>query len=186
MNKIVIYIVGFVGVVVLLIYIISSKTFPSLGEFRASSTNEISGDVDKTASTTNPVLIDSSKVDELKGTYATNTIYAPKGDIQVEISDTQDKMELGLSNRSSLDSDSGMLFIFPNLGSYSFWMKDMYFPLDIVWINTLKEVTGIASNVSPDSFPEVFNSPGEIQFVLELNAGEADKFGIATGTALQF
>ncbi|MEK7501598.1 MAG: DUF192 domain-containing protein [Patescibacteria group bacterium] len=174
MNKVIIYIVGFIGVVILLIYIISSKTFPSLGEFMANST-------------TTPALVDSSKASEsLNGTYATNTIHAPKGDIQVEISDTLDKTELGLSNRPSLDPDSGMLFVFSDSEPQSFWMKDMLFPLDIVWINADKKVTGIASNLSPDSYPEAFDSPGEVQYVLELNAGGANNFGIATGTLLQF
>ncbi len=174
MNKVIIYIVGFVGVVILLIYIISSKTFPSLGEFMASST-------------TTPVLTDLSKASEsLNGTYATKTINAPKGNIQAEISDTPDKMELGLSNRLSLDPDSGMFFVFSDSEPRSFWMKDMLFPLDIVWIDADKKVVGIAPNLSPDTFPETFVSPDNVQFVLELNAGGANKFGIATGTLLQF
>ncbi|MEK9177970.1 MAG: DUF192 domain-containing protein [Patescibacteria group bacterium] len=186
-NKIVIFTVGFIGVVVLLIYIISSKTLPSLEEFMADSTSGISeNNTNEAASTTNLAVVDPSEVSRELGTYATTTIRAPKGDIQVEISDTQDKMEFGLSNRTSLEQNSGMLFSFQNSQPQSFWMKDMLFPLDIVWINSDKEVTGVTHDLSPDSYPEAFDSPGEVQYVLELNAGGANNFGIATGTLLQF
>lgn len=158
-NGVMMFVVGSIGVIVLSIYIISSKSFPSFGEFMASTTNI---------------------------SYATTTIHMPKGDIQVEIADTPTKRELGLSGRFSLSPDSGMLFVFENPGSYFFWMKDMNFPIDMVWINALKKVTGINYNVSPDSFPETFSSFEQVQFVLELNAGDANKFDIATGTLLRF
>ena len=168
-NGMIIFVVGTIGVIVLSIYIISSKNFPSFGEFMASTTSNGIGDSEK-----------------IEGSYATTTVRAPGGDIQVEIADTPTKRELGLSGRALLNSNTGMLFIFENPGSYFFWMKDMRFPIDIVWINVDREVVGIDSNISPDTYPKTFNSSEKVQFVLELNAGDASKFGIATGTTLKF
>ncbi len=80
----------------------------------------------------------------------------------------------------------GMLFIFPELGRQSFWMKDMLFPIDIIWVDADKKVVGIASDVLPETYPETFAPPSEIKYVLELNSGGAASYGIATGTQLVF
>jgi hypothetical protein len=179
-SGIIIFVVGVIGLVILARNIISSKEFPSLGEFMASSTGEIS-------STTDSLLINQSVTQEnVNKSYATATIYASKGMIIAEIANTPAKRELGLSNRTSLATNTGILFIFPNSGEYDFWMKDMNFPLDIVWIRPNKVVAGVDAGILPETFPETFNSPTEIQFVLELNANDAKKFGIATGTVLKF
>src|SRR5882672_5260542 len=62
------------------------------------------------------------------------TIAAPGGTIQAYNADTDALRTLGLSGHSPLAADEGMLFIFPAPGEYGFWMKDMLFPLDLVWI----------------------------------------------------
>ena len=79
-----------------------------------------------------------------------------------------------------------MLFIFPKDGIYGFWMKDMAFSLDIILIGADKKVAGIAPDISPQTYPEVFLPPHEIKYVLELNSGGAKDYGIATGTKLVF
>lgn len=181
------YIAGTIGVVALMVYIISFQPIPPIGEFMASSTSVVLGIKADVSSTTPGVAPENiSSGNESKIFYATTTIHVPKGDITAEISNTPDKRELGLSNRTSLGANSGMLFIFPVQGSYMFWMKDMHFPIDIVWINVDRKVVGIDSNISPDTYPEAFNSPGKVQFVLELNAGDAERFGIKEGTSLNF
>ena len=93
---------------------------------------------------------------------------------------------MGLSYRKFLPSDQGMLFIFPESGSYGFWMKDMNFSLDMVWLDQDKKVVGIVTNATPESYPDVFMPPSLIKYVLELNAGVAGKMGMATGTMLGF
>jgi uncharacterized membrane protein (UPF0127 family) len=94
--------------------------------------------------------------------------------------------EQGLSDRTSLPKDSGMLFVFPNAGVYGFWMKDMHFPLDIVWIGADKKVYGVVPGVTPETFPEIFYPPVDILYVLELPAGSAADHAMATGTLLSF
>ena len=113
-------------------------------------------------------------------------IKVPKGVIHAIVVSTTEALARGLSGRPSLPKDSGMLFVFPNVGIYGFWMKDMNFPIDIVWINADKKVSGIARDVEPTTYPKVFYPPSEIRYVLELNSGGALDYGIATGTKLVF
>jgi uncharacterized membrane protein (UPF0127 family) len=105
--------------------------------------------------------------------------------IPVEISDTPAKLELGLSGRDSLPEPTGMLFAFPAPGSYGFWMKDMKFPLDMIWLDTKMVVVYIKASATPDSYPQIFGSQKEAQYVLEVNTGFAAKNGIKIGTKFE-
>lgn len=102
------------------------------------------------------------------------------------IAKTPSTRERGLSGYTAIAADQGMLFIFPKSEEVGFWMKDMDFPIDIVWMDKNKKVTGVSKNISPKTYPKTFPSPGNVQFVLELNAGSADVFGLTTGTPLSF
>lgn len=106
--------------------------------------------------------------------------------IQIEIADTDEKRARGLSGRAHLESGRGMLFIFDKLAIYSFWMKDMNFPIDIVWLASDWTVVGVERLVNPDTYPKVFYPPGAIKYVLELNSGEASRRGIDTGSMVYF
>ena len=101
---------------------------------------------------------------------------------QVEIADTNEERMRGLSNRESLDKESGMLFVFNGPGLHSFWMKDMSFALDFVWIRS-GEVVEITRNVFPADYqpPNVLSSKEKVDMILEINAGEAERFGLEVG-----
>ncbi|MDE2041039.1 MAG: DUF192 domain-containing protein [Patescibacteria group bacterium] len=114
------------------------------------------------------------------------SIAAPAGTIYAEIASTSDQQELGLGNRASLPADHGMLFVFPHPGDYGFWMKDMHFDLDMVWISSNKKVVAVSHDVPVDSYPAVFYPPLAVSYVLEINADAASRFGIATDTQLAF
>jgi hypothetical protein len=107
--------------------------------------------------------------------------------INVEIADTLEKQEKGLSGRQSLGENQGMLFVFQTSGYYSFWMKDMNFGLDFVWISG-NEIVEIIRNVKPEDFqpPNYLGSKNKIDKVLEINAGVADKLGIKEGDKIEF
>lgn len=109
-----------------------------------------------------------------------------KGVIHATVASTTEALARGLSGRPPLPKDSGMLFVFSDAGIYGFWMKDMDFPIDVIWINSDKKVSGIVRGVEPGTYPEVFYPPSEIRYVLELNSGGAGDYGIATGTKLVF
>ena len=104
-----------------------------------------------------------------------NTIY------KVDIADTEVEREQGLSGRPSLARDSGMLFVFPEKRPYAFWMKDMQFPIDIVWADVDGKVITIASNVAPDTYPKSFFPSAPARYVVELPAGFAAANGIVEG-----
>lgn len=111
---------------------------------------------------------------------------APGDIIHALVATSTADQEKGLGDRDSLPIDQGMFFIFSTPGSYGFWMKDMRFSLDMVWIGADKTVAGVTSSISPETYPNLFLPPHPISYVLELNAGQAEKLGIATGTALVF
>lgn len=117
-------------------------------------------------------------------TWQVNT---PDGQrIIVELANTPEKRERGLSSRDLLETGHGLLFIFDTPGTYGFWMKDMRFPIDIVWIDENWQIIAVERNVSPETFPQIFTPEKPIRYALELNAGEAEIFGIDTGGILSF
>ena len=89
--------------------------------------------------------------------------------------------ERGLGDRESIARDRGMLFVFDTAAVQCFWMKDMRFPIDIIWLNSAKKVTYVAANVAPDTYPQKFCGDASTKYVVELNAGEAMHAGIRVG-----
>lgn len=102
----------------------------------------------------------------------------------VEIADTSEKRSRGLGGREGICENCGMLFIFDGPGKYSFWMKDMQFSLDILWIRG-EEVVYIARNISPD-FRGTIRPVKDADQVLEINGGLCDKLGIKEGSRVFF
>jgi uncharacterized membrane protein (UPF0127 family) len=107
----------------------------------------------------------------------------------VEVADTPAKRTQGLSNRQSLKADSGMLFVFDSSATHSFWMKDMRFPLDFIWINK-NQIVYFSKNVPPptDSFnpPVVLNPPVPVDMVLEINSGLIDTYNFKIGDYVDY
>lgn len=101
------------------------------------------------------------------------------------VSTTQDKIS-GLSGRSSLPQDRGMLFVYDRESVRCFWMKDMNFPLDIIWLNRNREVVHIERNLSQDTYPKTFCPEQDAMYVIELNANEVERAGIDEGDKLDF
>ena len=104
---------------------------------------------------------------------------------KVEIADTDEERALGLSGRTNLSEGSGVLFVLETTGRYGFWMKDMNFSIDIIWIDENFRITGIEKNVLPETYPEVFYPNEAIKYVLELPAGSSDKYRIDIGAVIQ-
>ncbi|MFA5128720.1 MAG: DUF192 domain-containing protein [Patescibacteria group bacterium] len=102
--------------------------------------------------------------------------------VKVEIADEPMEMAKGLSNRKSLDKNHGMLFIFATPGQPAFWMKDMNFSIDIIWIKN-NVVVDIAPNlpVTAAEFLSTYTPREPANYVLEVNAGFAAEHGIKIG-----
>ncbi|MAZ40685.1 hypothetical protein CL654_01010 [bacterium] len=103
----------------------------------------------------------------------------------VTLADTDQKRTVGLSGRPSLPEDEGLLFVFDRPGTYSFWMKDMNFPIDIIWIDENSQITEVTHSVLPESFPETFSSQNPSKFVLEVNAGFSKENNITPGEFIE-
>lgn len=105
--------------------------------------------------------------------------------LKVEVADTNDKRILGLMYRKSLEPNKGMFFVFNEEGPRSFWMKNTFLSLDILFINAQREVVFIVPNTIPFS-EESIPSPIPAQYVLELNAGMTAQKGIKVGDRINF
>lgn len=106
-------------------------------------------------------------------------------DIKVDISDTIDKQIQGLSGRESLAEDGGMLFVYEKPKKQVFWMKNMNFPLDFIFIEG-EQVVEIIEDVPPEGGnPEKrVISENEVSQVLEVNAGFVKKHNIKIGDSV--
>lgn len=94
--------------------------------------------------------------------------------IKVELAQSQGERGQGLGDRNSLPQNQGMLFIFETSDVYPFWMRDMKFPLDIIWLNEDYKVVYIEKNIKPESYPKTFQPLSPAKYVLEVNAGWAN------------
>ena len=108
--------------------------------------------------------------------------------ISVEVADTVEKRSLGLGKRSGLENGWGMLFVFEKRKQHGFWMKDMQFPLDIIWLDNHR-IVHILQNVQPvksGDNPPVMKPPVAGNFVLEIDAGFAAELKLQVGQRLKY
>lgn len=106
--------------------------------------------------------------------------------VPVEVAVSDAERSRGLSGRESLAAGQGMLFVFPEPGFHRFWMPEMRFAIDIIWIAD-GAVAGIEENVPPESNPanpRFYAPPEPVRHVLEVKAGFARERGIGVGDAV--
>lgn len=115
-----------------------------------------------------------------------STVIINKVAISVDVADTDARRGLGLSGRGELRDNEGMLFIFDPETTPGFWMKDMNFPIDIIWLDTFMNTVFITKNAEPSSYPSIFTPPVLIKYVLEVPAGFADKNNVKNGDQASF
>lgn len=152
------------------------------------------------------ILFFSSKTPRLRSGQVTVSIHQVVingASIKVELAQTEAERGLGLSGHKPLADNEGMLFIFDKPMTYAFWMKDMLFPLDMVWIapspsprTVLEEapkdrpfsgrIVDITHNAKPESFPETFSPVTPAQYVLEVNADISQKNNWVIGDEVKF
>lgn len=111
-------------------------------------------------------------------------------EIMVRVADTEATQVQGLSGFTGLPADQGMFFLFPKVNYYAFWMKDMRFPLDVIWLKQTNQegiykVVGVVLQVSPDTYPQAFTSPEPVDGFLELPAQTLDKSVVGSELVLK-
>ena len=105
--------------------------------------------------------------------------------ISIEIAETSENIKKGLMWRYSLDTTSGMLFVFQNSGPQAFWMRNTPVPLDIIFISENSCIKNIAESTRPMS-DETYNSKGPAKYVLEVRAGFSERYGIKEGHCIRW
>ncbi len=112
--------------------------------------------------------------------------------INVQVASTSLQQEQGLSGRTGLKENEGLLFVFSKPDTYRFWMKDMLFPIDIIWldpydgINFGARVVYIKKDARPELFPETYGPKDSAQYVLEVVSGFSDKNNLKVGDKVEF
>ena len=104
--------------------------------------------------------------------------------IEVEFAKNDEERALGLMYRSSMDEHQGMWFIFPEEAPRSFYMRNTEIPLDIIYLDKDKKVVSIAKNARPYDETSV-PSEKPAMYVLEINGGLSDKWGIEKGDRME-
>ena len=102
----------------------------------------------------------------------------------LETAQTPTERQIGLSNRQSLCLNCGMLFVFPRQKVHTFWMKDTFIPLDIIWLDKNFKVVKIATVLETNS-EKLYANKDKAKYVIELNANEVFKRDLKIGDTIQ-
>lgn len=107
--------------------------------------------------------------------------------VRAEVAQTASARKTGLMLRQQLAAKEGMLFVFPKEEQQGIWMKNMLFPLDIIWISEDKKVVYIAASALPCMQTCNAIAPNvKAKYVLEVNAGFTDRYSVRTGEKVRF
>jgi hypothetical protein len=106
--------------------------------------------------------------------------------LKVQVVSKLADQQKGLSARQTLPAGAGMLFVFSEPVRPGFWMKDMRFSLDLIWLDSERKVTSISPNLGPKTYPQTFYPSRPIKYVLEVNAGWAASHKIKLGAQLRY
>lgn len=123
-------------------------------------------------------------------TFRQATVVLHGTTFRVDIADTPSARSLGLGGRQDLEDKGGMLFLFPTLLVPTFWMKDMGFAIDIIWIRGTT-IVGYVSNVeppatgTPDQLLQRFRPAEPVDRVLEIKGGLTAMLGLRAGQSIQ-
>ncbi len=130
-----------------------------------------------------PIKIEFKKEGELKVYKSTSDTLITQFDIEIADSDYQ--TQTGLMHRQTMQDQRAMLFIFPDMRQRSFFMKNTYIPLDIIYLDSNRIIVSIQENAIPlneTSLPSLFPA----QYVLEINGGLSKKLDLKVGDSIKY
>ena len=103
--------------------------------------------------------------------------------VMASVADSPEERQQGLSGTTMLPEDVVKLFVFDDNNRWSFWMKDMRYAIDMLWVNEGEEIVHIERAVAPETYPaQSFTPPVPARYVIETVAGFSEKQQLATGT----
>lgn len=116
-----------------------------------------------------------------------STLRLGEGDFTLRVARTEQELNRGLSGTTNLPADQALLFVFARSETWGIWMKDMNYPIDIVWLDEDKTVVSTKKNAQPSSYPdEIFRPSERAKYVIELKAGTVDDKRITIGEQAVF
>ena len=107
-------------------------------------------------------------------------------ELETMIADQPNERARGLSGHTLLQENQAMLFVFDTPGRYSFWMKDMDFQIDMLWLNADREVVFMKQNADPNDYPETYQPSMPALYVVETIAGFTDTYGVTLGSVFDW
>ena len=138
------------------------------------------------------VIIDQKashkKIASVCGPYRSDKVITVSSQkLTAEVASSPSQRTIGLSGRPCITPDQAMLFVFNKPDRYKMWMKDMKFPIDIIWLSPDRRVISVERNVLPSTYPDSFvNKDRPALYVLELKANRSTELGITLGTPVNF
>ena len=115
------------------------------------------------------------------------TLWFSEHEFLMRVARTDSERHQGLSDTSELPKDQALVFVFPSSERWGIWMKDMNYPIDILWLDDTKKVIHIERNISPDTYPEkTFQPKIPARYVIELKAGVSEASRITIGSQAVF
>jgi len=137
-----------------------------------------------------PFLTQSDQTQTPIYDYEVRKITIDNVTFDVEIADDSEKIQRGLMFREKLPEDRGMLFVFDEERKYQFWMMNMKFNLDIIWLDTNGKVVHIVEDAAPcidaaHTSECTFNPDESAKYVLEVNSGFVQRYGINENSVMR-
>ena len=142
------------------------------------------GNLPLTQNTTQPAPVNSTGMDG----YKKINVMVNGVPLVADVAITGDQRSKGLAVKDTLAENESMLFVFSKANDYSFWMKNMKFPIDIIWLGTDRYVIHIEHSLEPcesDACPS-YTPDDKAQYVLETVAGFAKKYNVTENTIVEF
>ena len=114
------------------------------------------------------------------------TLRLGDGVFNASLAKTPEAREKGLSGTKQLAATDALLFVFKENGQYGVWMKDMQFPIDVVWLDQNQRVIHMEKNMLPDSYPKTYLPKVGARYVIEFAAGTIEHKAIRLGLVAHF
>ena len=117
--------------------------------------------------------------------YATTTGTIGGQKFTLQIADTPAKQQLGLGQRDQLGARDGMVFVYNQPSTdLCYWMRDMHFSLDIMWLDSQRKLIYLVPDLSPATYPQAYCPSTPAQYVVEINAGLAKTLNVGLGSQI--
>lgn len=128
------------------------------------------------------------KVASICGDYRNDkSVKISNENLNAEVASTVESRNRGLSGRPCILPNQAMLFVFETPNQYKMWMKDMKFPIDIIWISADHKAVAVERDVKPSTYPDLFaNRDKPAEYVIEMKANRSSELGINLGTPINF